>query len=407
MTCMLAVSSLPLDDVQQICLVLGILYLAECLWWLRGNAYRLYASPFTAWSEAPGDAPRVNAWRFGLANPLPGTESFAAETFPFPFDAVSLLLPRFDAVTCRECFEVLPFDAIEAITSSERDVLFGTRTVGSFSSTAFAQATASRLERIRSAAAVERAEIAESIVADIWDYHKAKSRLDAWRKAARFLREWGATLSVLGLGAAPLAWACRHWLPQNLPLILVAMCVVLWFAVAIRGMLLHGDFLPPDGKTAMHRTIACLSPATAMRLYDTLGRDVLAAYEPLVVALLSGSGHRDTTTTAAFLRDALHPAGGPTVAASDAAAQETVDKTIDWFRSRMGRHARQAVRKSGLDPDALLTQLPIEQGVCTYCPRCSRQFTTPGGVCGFCSQPLLAFDAARGRSNIGPDTESS
>ena len=402
----LAVSSLPLDDAQQICVVLGILYIVECFWWLRGNSCRLYAIPFADWNEVPGDVPRVDAWRFGLANPLPWNESFAAETFPFPFDAGTLLLPAFDPIACQERYEPLPFESIKAITSSERDVLVDMRTVGSFSSTAFAQSTASRLERIRSACVGERPRIAEGIIEELWDCRKGKSHLTAWRQATRCPREWGGYLTVLGLVVGPIVWGCRHWLPHYVPLVLIVVCAVVWFAIAIMGMRIDKRFFPCDSNVGVHRAITFVSPATAMRLYDTLGRDVMANYEPLVVTLVTGGGHRDNTTAAAFLRDVLYPSGGQTVTAGDEASQKTVDTTIGWFRSRMGLHARQAVRESGLDPESLLMHVPVEQGVSTYCPRCSRQFIMPEGECSFCAVPLLAFNATHRLSPASVEQES-
>ena len=403
----LAVSSLPLDDAQQICVVLGILYIVECFWWLRGNSCRLYAIPFADWNEVPGDVPRVDAWRFGLANPLPWNESFAAETFPFPFDAGTLLLPAFDPIACQERYEPLPFESIKAITSSERDVLVDMRTVGSFSSTAFAQSTASRLERIRSACVGERPRIAEGIIEELWDCRKGKSHLTAWRQATRCPREWGGYLTVLGLVVGPIVWGCRHWLPHYVPLVLIVVCAVVWFAIAIMGMRIDKRFFPCDSNVGVHRAITFVSPATAMRLYDTLGRDVMANYEPLVVTLVTGGGHRDNTTAAAFLRDVLYPSGGQTVTAGDEASQKTVDTTIGWFRSRMGLHARQAVRESGLDPESLLMHVPVEQGVSTYCPRCSRQFIMPEGECSFCAVPLLAFNATHRLAHTSAEHESS
>ena len=407
MTRMLAVSSLPLDDVQQFCIVLGILYIVECFWWLRGSSCRLYATPFTEWSEVPGDTPRVDAWRFGLANPLPWNQSFAAETFPFPFDAETLLLPTLDPITCQERYEALPFESIKAITSSERDVFVDMRAVGSFSSTAFAHSTASRLERIRSACVDERHHIAESIIDEIWDCRKAKSHLTAWRKATRCLRDWGGHLTILCLVAGPFTWGCRHWLPQNVPFVLVTMCAVVWFSIAIMGMRIDRRFFPHDSNTGVHLAVAFVSPATAMRLYDTLGRDVMAEYEPLVATLVANDGHGVRATVAAFLRDILFPSGGQTVTASNEASQNTVDTTTGWFRSRMGQHARQAVREWGIDSDALLMQLPVEQGMNTYCPRCTRQFIMTKGECGFCVVPLFAFNATHRLAHTSAEHESS
>jgi hypothetical protein len=173
----------------------------------------------------------------------------------------------------------------------------------------------------------------------------------------------------------------------------------------------HGNadrqaFFSRDSNEGVHRAIAFVSPATAMRLYDTLGRDVMAEYEPLVVTLVTGGGQRDSTTAAVFLRDLLYPSGGQTVTAGDEATQTTVDTTMGWFRSHMGFYARQAVRESGLDPESLLMHVPVGQGVSTYCPRCSRQFIMPEGECGFCTIPLLAFNATHRLSHARAEHDS-
>jgi hypothetical protein len=378
----LAVSFLPFDDVEQLFLILWGLYAVECAWWLRGNARRIYGDPLADFSDDPLDGPQVDTWRLGFSNPLPWCDSYTAESHPFPFDGTRFLLPETDPANGMERYRAVAFDTIGPVTASDRSVLCDGLEFGQFSAPVFAQAVATRLERVRCAPPHERCRVAEDTIERAWDFSAAKNRLAHWRQVSRTARRLGGALAILVLALAPAAWILRTRLPQDVLIVMACTCIVLWLAAAIAGCRVS-----PSG---LHGAMPFLSPATAMRLYDTLGRDSLLEFEPLVVALATASGRR-RSGIAAYLRDAINPMR-PSGHYDDAAGSDTSTETLEWFRAKTARCARQAVEDAGLCVDELLEQVADSDRSLSYCPRCARQFVQAIGQCEWCSLSLKPFE---------------
>lgn len=374
----------PLDEVQQIWLVLLVLFVVECAWWLRGDARRLYAGRFAGWSDRPEDAALRDAWRLGFANPLPWSESFAAQAWPFPCDAEQLLVPTLDTATGATGWEGVPFAAFARATSQEHDVLLDDRVVGRFWSADFATLAAARLEALRSATAERRPTAIGALVDELFDVPGATDRLAALRRSLRPLREAAGWLTLLGLGAAPLAWTFRRHLPGSVPATLAALAVGLWLVAVIATLLIPRRQLPAAAGRLGHRLLGLLSPATAMRMPDTLARDALVAHEPLVVALVTRG--RSVDLAAAYLRDILHAPQPPGAA--------DVTATLERFRDRVRPAAEAAVRAAGCDPERLVAAPAPQPDARGWCPRCARQFVQPEGTCASCGVPLRPLPAA-------------
>jgi hypothetical protein len=399
-------SSLPLDDVQQVLLILAILYVVECSWWVRGACRRLFAAPFAAWSDLPPDLPEADAWRLGFSNPLPWMAAYSGENFPFPFSGEALLIPIVDASTGREQYQVLPFSSMARVSASETHVLVDGQSVGSFSSRAFADITASRLERIRSVPVDERAHVADRVLAEMHDVAQAADRLNEWLVASAGIRVCGGLLAIVAIGLGPLVWTIRASLPASVPLGVLVVAVVLWACTAVLSLAIPSRVLADVHNTVGHRLIAFLSPATAMRLHDTLGRDVLVRFSPLVIALLGTMRRCDAPLASCYLRASIYPTHLPEVEHADEADRELAARALRWFHDRTAFHSRYAVTASGRDPEVLLTVVAPEPGVESYCPRCARTFIKPVGVCWFCQLPLAGL-ASTAASSDTQDQETA
>ena len=378
---MLAVSFLPFDDVEHLFLVLWGLYAVECAWWLRGNARRIYGDPLADFSDDPLDGPQVDTWRLGFANPMPWCDSYMAESHPFPFDCTQFLLPETDPANGTERYRAVAFDAIGPVTASDRSVLCDGLVIGQFSAPTFAQAVATRLEQVRCASPRDRRRVAEDTIKRAWDFSAAKNRLAHWQRVSLTARRLGGALAILVLALAPAAWIVRSRLPRGMLITMALTCIVLWLAAAIAGCRVS-----PSG---LHGAMPFLSPAAAMRLHDTLGRDSLLEFEPLVVGLVTVSWRR-RSIVAAYLRDALNPIG----ISGDYAeyvSTDTATKTLEWFRAKTAMCACHAVEDAGLCVGGLLEQVADSDRSLSYCPRCARQFVQAIGQCRWCSLNLRQF----------------
>ena len=383
-----AVLPLPLDDVQQIFVVLAVLYLVECIWWVRGDACRLFRRPWERWSDIPGDAPLSSTWRFGSSNPLPWSEAFAAERFRFPFDVKRVLVPVLVAGTGKERYEAVAFDDLAPVEARERDLLFGGRIVANFTSHHAAEVVADRLERLRTAAVTERRNVAEEILKEAWDVAAARDVVTRWRSMSAAVRDYGSTLTILSLVVAPVAYVFRAHVPEWGLYALLAVCVVTWLATAGSALRLRPEPLTGLRVTGVHRWAVLFSPASAMRYYDTVGREVLWRFEPFVVTLVLGPEGQPSRAAVAHLRDALYSAHRPAIDQTAADAAQTA-ATLDWYLAETRGSAMQACLDAGFDLPDLLRETTDDESVRTYCPRCGRHYTATGGECDLCGLALV------------------
>lgn len=384
----LAVLPLPLDDIQQIFVVLAVLYLVECIWWVRGDACRLFRRPWERWSDVPGDAPLSSTWRFGFSNPLPWGEAYAAERFRFPFDAERVLVPVLVAGTGRERYEAVAFDDLAPVEAREGDLLFGGRVVATFTSHHAAEVVAERLERLRAAAVQERRNVAEEILKEAWDVAAARDVVTRWRAMSAAVRDYGSTLTILSLVVAPVAYFFRAHVPEWGLYALVAVCVVTWLATAGTALRLRPEPLTGLRVTGVHRWAVLFSPASAMRYYDTVGRDVLWRFEPVVATLVLGPEGQMSQAAIAHLRDSLYPAHRPAIDRTAADAPE-IAATLEWYLAVTRGSAMQACLDAGFDLPVLLRESTDDESVHTYCPRCGRHYTATGGECDLCGLGLV------------------
>lgn len=389
-------SAVPLDDVQQVLVVVAILYVLELAWWLRGPTWRFFASPFLSWSDTPADDPETTAWRVTFSNPLPWTTAHAGEPFPFPLDGDRLLVPVVDPRTGAERFRPTRFDSIERVSCADRDVLIDGRVIGRFSSRPFAEITASRLERLRSTPAASRGGEADTLIAAMHDVRAASARLHDWWTASAVVRHLGGVLTLTVLLLAPIVWTMRAGLSPHLPLAVLVLSLALWFVTAAAAFLIPRRELVKSGAPVAHRSFALLSPVAAMRLADTLGRDALVEFSPLVVALaVAGrTGAVGSDVVAAHLRRVIHPARLPAIDAAGPGEREEASRTLRWYLERTAHHSLEAVKSVGLDPRPLLVPEPGGPDARSYCPRCGRTFVQPAGICDVCDLTLVAWARA-------------
>lgn len=388
----LAFSGLPIDDVQQIFVVLGVLYTVECAWWLYGESRRMFTRPCHAWSDLPGWALVPDGRRLSASVPLPWVAGVTTERFAFPFDHERILVPTLDPATGEEPYVQHALDELGPVRAVGRTINAGSLALRDVGTEAVAAATARRLERVRAAAHAERPRVAEEILAEIWSQPAAAARWRSWWRSSALLRNLGGVLTVAGLLLGPLVHATTGSLPAGLPLAFLAVFLALWAATALAGLVTERAALPAEARGLQHVLISCVTPAGAMRLFDTLGRDVLAGYEPLVTACAVRGTNDSTAVVEAWLRDAVHPLRRTAAEPADPVVQATLER----YRERTARLARAAVATAGLDADALLAPPAGEPDVTGYCPRCCRGFTGPATRCTDCGLPVLPNGPRRG-----------
>lgn len=378
----------PLDDVQQIFAVLAVLYAIECVWWLRGASWRFFPGTFAAWSDRPVDGTIVDAWRLSFSNPLPFMTAYASESCPFAFDSDVLLVPTIDSASGREHYRPRIFQSIESISSSDRSVLIDGTIATEFSTASHASLMASRLERIRTASPGSRNAAAEQVIAEMYDVVAAQECLMRWRAASAVTRVCGGTLAIVSLVGGPVLWAARAGLPPHLPAIALAVAASLWAATAVAALLMPENSQTVCKSAGTNRLIAFFSPATAMRIYDTLGRNSLLGFAPLIVAVVTTPRSQAFDIVTSHLRAAINPLPLPQQTEADAVADARLVGAHRWYHERTAFFACHALRVAGLEPEAMLARVADSEGASSFCPRCARTFVQHEGRCDICDLTL-------------------
>ena len=314
--------------------------------------------------------------------------AYASESCPFAFDSDILLVPTIDSASGHESYRPKLFQNIESVSSSDRSVVIDGTIAAAFSSASYASLMASRLERIRTATPGLRTVTAERVIAEMYDVVAAQECLRKWQSALVVTRVCGGTLAMVSLVGGPVIWAARADLPPHLPAIALALTASLWAATAVAALLIP-DNLRAGGKSAgMNRMIAFLSPATAMRIYDTLGRDALLGFAPLIVAVVTIPRSKCCDIVTAYLRVAINPLPLSQQTEAVAVSDERLVEAHRWYHERTAFYARHAMCIAGLEPEAMLGRVADSEGANSFCPRCGRTFVQHEGCCNICDLML-------------------
>jgi hypothetical protein len=207
--------------------------------------------------------------------------------------------------------------------------------------------------------------------------------------ACEVLAPWCNALLLLLFVALPLlVW--QRGVIASAPFLLLGLLPA-WLATLAAFFVAHRRLHPERRRERWARcaSLAILPPA-AVRAQDLLGRDLLAAFDPLaaVVALCSREDARPFARRA--LLDLRHPSplGAPPL-------EPGAEETERWFRGRLLEVAEAALGDEGLDLAELLRPAEREEGCASACPRCERQYVMAEGECYECGLALAPFEGER------------
>jgi hypothetical protein len=160
------------------------------------------------------------------------------------------------------------------------------------------------------------------------------------------------------------------------PLLVPTALTMLTFAlyVAIMFYLVYSALYPRyRQERLMHLVKMVLCPPGAIRAVDVLTANLLAAYDPVVIATLFRSSKTDEFIYS-YLRDLKFPIG--------AELTDLLSRKITrWYRAQLLERVQEHLQKAGYhhDPSPVL-----DEDCAAYCPRCLTQFQINSGECVDC-----------------------
>lgn len=200
------------------------------------------------------------------------------------------------------------------------------------------------------------------------DAAAAASLWEGFRRTTRWLRFSAFVCFLLLFGLIPVVW--KFYRADTVQML--AAFLLLLFVCSVTGVLhfhAHQNYFPKQRWDRWQQSIfAALVPTHASRAHDTLGRDLLKSFHPLIIAELALPKESFQQFATKWLREATHPLPG----------HPPTDLTqVEPFLTAQG---------------ITLSPPQAEDGATQYCPRCHALFSPAASVCEDCQNlPLAGF----------------
>ena len=379
-----------ISDGQTLLLILVLLYLTECLTWVKKQSVVFVSLPGRRWHLA---API--SW-LGNANgamlilnllPPPG-RVFLSHLLPISISPSGVCafnpqtLPS-GARPATQTGEFLPFSAIQKSETDGAYLVLNGQKFAKCATPKQAKALASIIQKVMGAKVSKREAIVKSWISEQFDARKART---VWSKAEKeidSIRFWCSLFLVFLFVGAPILVSFFGLEQMILP---VAGAMVLFAVqIAIKFFLAHREFYRAETHERLENLLKMiLCPPISMRVADVLTKNLLAEFSPITVASLL-PGPREEQFVRGFVLDLQHPLKHEI---SDAKAEET----ISWMAAQQLQSSLTLVERVQRF-QGLLGPTEREGESVSYCPRCGVQFVTgDGNECPDCpGVGLVAF----------------
>jgi hypothetical protein len=382
-----------MGELEGLLLVVGIIYLSECVVWVRRGAMAFgnwWGKSFRI--RHPGTLAGNQRGGLVLANPLPPLGGiFIVAQFPVSLSpegafayVASCLNPAGRPV---QSAKYASWDDLQSIEIDGRKIFAGGAEFLTAVSTFSARQTGNLLGRLRKLPRSERVTAIHKELSASLDITKVSERLREYRMRSKSIRILSNLLFIyLFLVVPPLIWRFGFGV---LGLYLMWGMLAQTVAIAILFRRAH-EALYPDAREDRFKPFLTmlLAPPAAIRAPDVLGRHLLETFHPLGVARIVCSPKWFRDFAHQTLID-LHYPLFPVCPATESAPIETER----WFREATLAEVEEFLKKEGLKARELVAApQPIEPANLTYCPRCGTQFVTHEGTCADCGgRPLQMF----------------
>jgi hypothetical protein len=375
------------SEVAELSALLALVYLSDCLYWMRSGALALrslFGMRFRAAlpSRVAGNARAGFVW----LDPLPPLGTlFVCEPWRVALSPDGMCtLPSLELERGeREAFDriAVPWSDVREVRAVEKQLLVDGRVFASCATAAIARELAKVVEFVRVRPREQREDAIDLALEDALDADELRELVEDFERGVRPLRVLcNAMFLLLALGI-PLA-LYRFGVARTWPWLLAALLVLhsgtvfcFWrrarSSAGARGQLV----------------LTALSPLQAVRAIDLLARPTLARFHPLAAsALFDERGRRDVARS--ILIDNRYPRD------LDGSSTDFGVECERWYRGRLAHAMDAHLRAAGVEPDELLAPPePEDESKRSYCPRCALQVELVGAPCPDCSTPLQPFAA--------------
>jgi hypothetical protein len=365
-----------ISDGQTLLLILALLYLSECLIWVKKQSVAFISISLRRWHLATPISWLGNAnGAMLILNPLPPPgRVFLSHLLPISISPSGVC--AFNSQTlpsggrpATQTGEFLPFSAIQKTETDGVYLVLNGEKFAKCATPKQAKALAHIIETVSTAKVSKREALVKSWISERFDAARAKRLWTEAEKQIDSIRFWCSLFLVFLFVGAPILVTFFGLEQMVLP---IAGAMVLFAVqIAIKFFFAHREFYRAESHERLENLVKMLlCPPIAMRAADVLTKNLLAEFSPLTVAsLLEAPGGKQFVR--AFVLDLQHPLKHEI---TDAKAEET----ISWMAAQQLRSALTLVERVDHFKD-LLGPTEREGESVSYCPRCGVQFVDGAG----------------------------
>jgi hypothetical protein len=361
---------------ETLLLVLILLYLSECLIWVKRESVAFVS----AWRGPRLTKP--SSWlgnaRGGIMflNPLPPSgKVFLSHLSPVSISpsgvcALNVQTLPFEARSPYQTGDFLPFGKIKEAGVDGSYLTINNERFAQCTTGKQARALAAVIAATIKALASKREELARNWIAKQYSAKDATSLLKEAQALIKPIQSLGLILFLFLFVLTPLLGALFGLMTLIIPVAIVMVALAIEIAIVFRRV--HRKLYPAESSERLESLVKMiLCPPVAIRAADILTKNLLAEFSPIVVAeVLTGGGERQFVRS--VILDLKHPLGHEL---SDASAVETVT----WAANEQVKVCERYVKAK-----ELLAPAQREENSISYCPRCQCQFVVAAVECPDC-----------------------
>ncbi|MHC1744768.1 MAG: hypothetical protein AB9873_17310 [Syntrophobacteraceae bacterium] len=376
-----------MSDELALFVVLGLVYLTDCLCWTASNTVAFVSAAGARWThKVRGDLVRTSDGGLVLLNPLPplGTV-FRCHIVPLAVspEGVSTHNLLGSPTWARDqTVTTIPWDGTGTFEARGRHLLLEGERLVRCEDGRQAEKLCVFLNQLQTADPDDRSPIIDRFWDWQFDLDSARSRLKAAMPRLGEMRILCNGLFLILFGVAPSVVLYGGRVDMLIPMALAMLAIVLW--IVIRFNSIFGRLNPgATDERITHLIKMILCPPASIRACDLVTENLLNEHHPLVVAHLLMQPERYAPLAAETYRSLRFPI----VPRSEAGYAGP----IAWQNERLTRKAEQFLERIGLRAvDLLSPPAPDAPDVQAYCPRCLDQFMEAQGECPDCTGVMRA-----------------
>jgi len=372
-----------IGEGQTLLLILILLYLSECLIWVKRESVAFVSAWGSRWRLSVPPSWMGNASGGILfLNPLPPAgRVFLSHLSPISISPAGICafnlqtLPS-EARSPYQSGQFLSFNQIKDSSSDGSYLVINKERFTKCATTKQAHALAKLIVALAKAPGSKRESMARTWVVKQFAADDAAALLKESAPLIEPIQQMGVILFLFLFVFTPSLAFTFGFAPLIIPV--AAVMVALAVEIAIMFHRAHKKLYPAESAERLESLVKMiLCPPVSIRAADILTKNLLAQYSPIVLAsVLPGSGEQQFVR--GVILDLKHPVRHE-VSEADA------EKTIEWTAGEQLNVCLDGVKKGRyLKPEELLAPAQREEQSISYCPRCRCQYVVSDGECPDC-----------------------